>query len=313
MVRPRSAWIVDRRDFLKIGASALGGLAAHGIDLQAQRPFRFGLVTDSHYADADPLGTRFYRESLGKMREAVDRLRDAQVAFLGVLGDIKDMAPRETEARTLSHLRAIEAEIQRFGGPTYHVLGNHDMDNISKPQMLSAITNTGIGAHRSYYAFSRGGIRFVAIDACYVENGADYDHGNFDWKDTWVPQAELDWIEQELAAAREPVIVLAHQRLDAEGDVFVKNSPDVRAALERSRKVLAVFMGHDHAGASAVVNGIHYYTQRAVVEGSGPDNNAYTLVGVDADRNITVTGFRRAVSQRLPSSLRAKRLHRIDA
>ena len=77
------------------------------------------------------------------MREAVDRLRDAQVAFLGVLGDIKDMAPKETEARTLSHLSAIEAEIQRFGGPTYHVLGNHDMDNISKPQMLAGITNTG--------------------------------------------------------------------------------------------------------------------------------------------------------------------------
>lgn len=307
MVRQHYGWIVDRRDFLKVGASALGGLAAHGIGLQAQRPFRFGLVTDSHYADADPLGTRFYRESLGKMREAVDRLRDAQVAFLGILGDIKDMAPKETEARTLSHLSAIEAEIQRFGGPTYHVLGNHDMDNISKPQMLAGITNTGIGADRSYYAFSRGGIRFVVIDACYVENGADYDHGNFDWKNTWVPRAELDWIGQELAAAREPVIVLAHQRLDAEGDVFVKNSPDVRAAFEHSGKVLAVFMGHDHAGASAVVNGIHYYTQKAVVEGSGPGNNAYTLVDVDADRNITVTGFRRAVSQYLRSS------HRVTA
>lgn len=295
----RSTWIVDRRDFLKVGASALGGLAAYGIGLQAQRPFRFGLVTDSHYADADPVGTRFYRESLGKMREAVDRLRDAQVAFLGVLGDIKDMAPKETEARTLSHLSAIEAEIQRFGGPTYHVLGNHDMDNISKPQMLAGITNTGIGAHQSYYAFSRGGIRFIAIDACYVENGADYDHGNFDWKNTWVPRAELRWIEQELAAAREPVIVLAHQRLDAEGDVFVKNSPEVRTAFEQSRKVLAVFMGHDHAGASTVVNGIPYYTQKAVVEGSGSDNNAYTVVDIDADRNITVTGFRRAVSQRL--------------
>jgi hypothetical protein len=171
------------------------------------------------------------------------------------------------------------------------------MDNISKPQMLAGITNTGIAKNRSYYAFSRGGLRFVVLDACYLDDGADYNHGQFDWRQTWVPSAELAWLEQELAASREPVIVLAHQRLDAEGDVFVKNSPAVRDALERSQKVLAVFMGHDHAGAYNQVHGIHYYTQKAIVEGTGPEHNAYTIVDVDAARNVTVTGYRAAASR----------------
>ena len=289
-------WTIDRRHFLKASVGALAGLARLG----DQTPVRFGLVTDSHYADADPLGTRFYRESLVKMREAVTTLRREGVSFVGVLGDIKDMAPKESEDRTLAHLTAIEAEIQTFGGPTYHVLGNHDMDNISKPQMLAGITNTGIAKDRSYYAFTQQGLRFVALDACYLENGQPYDHGNFDYRDTWVPAAELDWLGRELSSSSLPVIVLAHQRLDGESTLHVKNSADVRAVLERSKNVLAVFTGHDHPGAYNLMNGIHYYTQKAVIEGSGEANNAYTTVSVDKALNITVTGYRMAVSKELP-------------
>ena len=293
-------WTIDRRDFLKASVGALAGLARLE-RLGDQTAVRFGLVTDSHYADADPLGTRFYRESLIKMREAVATLRREGVSFLGVLGDIKDMAPKESEDRTLAHLTAIEAEIQRFGGPTYHVLGNHDMDNISKPQMLAGITNTGIAKDRSYYAFTHQGLRFVTLDACYLENGQPYDHGNFDYRDTWVPAAQLDWLNGELTSSSSlPVIVLAHQRLDGEGTLHVKNSAEVRAVLERSKKVLAVFMGHDHPGAYNHLNGIHYYTQKAVIEGSGEANNAYTIVSVDKALNITVTGYRMAVSKELP-------------
>jgi hypothetical protein len=289
-------WSINRRDFLKASAGALAGLSRFG----QRAPVRFGLVTDSHYADADPLGTRFYRESLVKMREAVATLRRERVSFLGILGDIKDMAPKEPESRTLAHLAAIEAEIQRFGGPTYHVLGNHDMDNISKPQMLAGITNTGIPRDRSYYAFTHEGLRFITLDACFLESGQPYDHGNFDYRDTWVPASELEWLGGELASSPLPVIVLAHQRLDGESTLHVKNSADVRAVLEQSKKVLAVFMGHDHPGAYTLMNGIHYYTQKAVIEGSGETNNAYTTVSVDRALNITVTGYRMAVSKELP-------------
>jgi metallophosphoesterase superfamily enzyme len=285
---------------LKVSAGALAGLAAAGDRFCTQAPVRFGLVTDSHYADADPVGARFYRESLAKMREAVTILRGEKVSFLGILGDIKDMAPKEPEARTLAHLAAIEAEIQRFGGPTYHVLGNHDMDNLSKPQVLAGITNTGIPRDRSYYAFGHQGLRFIVLDACYLGNDQPYDHGNFDYRNTWVPADELAWLDRELTASVDPVIVLAHQRLDAEGPLHVNNSADVRAVLERSKKVLAVFMGHDHPGAYNQVNGIHYYTQKAIVEGSGEAQNAYTIVTVDPVMNITVTGYRMAVSKDLP-------------
>lgn len=301
----RETWVVDRRDFLKFSAGALAGLALGGATglpgAEPPRPaLRFGLVTDSHYADNAPAGTRYYRESLAKMREAVERLRTEKAAFLAHLGDIKDMVAREPDTRTLAHLAAIEAEIQKFGGPTYHVLGNHDMDNLSKTQALAHLTNTGIAKDKSYYAFSQGGVCFIVLDACHLPDGRDYDHGNFDWRKSHIPPAELDWLGRELAAAREPVIVLAHQRLDADGqDATMTNSREVRAALEKAGKVLAVFTGHDHPGGYSKINGIHYYTQKAMVEGSGPESNAYTLVEVAPEGDITVTGYRKAVGRKL--------------
>jgi hypothetical protein len=278
---------------------AAGNRRLGAADESRRARFRFGLVTDPHYADADPKDARFYRESIGKMREAVDRLRAERVEFLAELGDLKDMAPGEPDTRTLSHLAAIEREFQRFGGPAYHVLGNHDMDNLSKPQVLASIANTGIAAGCSYYAFSHGGVRFLTVDTNFMHDGRDYDHGNFDWRDIHLPPPELAWLRGELAAATEPIIVFGHQRFDGDGEVQVVNRVQVREVLENSGKVLAVFQGHDHKGAYSLINGIHYYTLKAMIEGSGAENNAYAVVDVRPDLTLTITGYRRAVSMGL--------------
>ena len=309
-VAPQAEWKIDRRDFLKVSSASLFGLVVGGCVStpnfrSVQLPLRFGLITDPHYADTPSKGKRFYRESLGKVREAVDRIRAERVAFLAELGDFKDMEAGETAARTLSHLIAIEREFQRFGGPTYHVLGNHDMDNLSKTQVMTAITNTGIAGDRTYYGFSKGRIRFIVLDATFDQNGRDYDHGNFDWKDANVPPAQLDWLAKELTTATDPVIVFVHQRLDGDGHASIKNRAAVRARLESSGKVLAVFQGHDHPGAQSEINGIHYYTLKAVVEGSGAENNSYAVVEVAPDLGLTVTGFRRATGMMMSHGARA--------
>ncbi len=299
-----SPWLVDRRDFLKASSAALFGLVAGrastsiGGTTSGPDGCRFGLVTDMHYADAPTKGssTRYYRQSLDKTREAVARLRMHNPAFLAILGDMKDMVSGEADTKTLSYLVAIEAEIRRFGGPTYHVLGNHDMDNLSKKQVLSTITNTGIATSRAYYAFSRGGIRFITLDACCKKDGTDYDHNNFDWKDTCVPAPQLDFLRSELKTSKEPVNIFVHQRLDGTAAECIRNAAEVRTILESSGKVLAAFHGHDHKGGHSQIKGIHYYTLIAVVEGTGEANNSYAMVEVQPDLTIAITGYRRAVS-----------------
>jgi hypothetical protein len=297
--KPSGSWVISRRVFLRCTAgAALASLSCTPGNLSARRgpAVRFGIVTDCHYADADPVGTRFYRESLGKLSECVGRMNAEKGDFLVELGDFKDENRPPVEATTLLHLQKIEAVFQRFHGRRYHVLGNHDMDSISKQQFLSRVENTGVRGGRSYYSFDVKGLHCIVLDANYRFDGSDYDHGNFDWTDAHIPATEFDWLRQDLAASRSPVVVFVHQLLDGTGSVYVKNAPEVRQILEASGTVLAVFQGHHHPGAYSHINGIHYYTLKGMIEGHGEDNNAYAVVEVHPDLNITVTGYRRAPS-----------------
>jgi len=259
------------------------------------------MVTDPHYADCDARGTRFYGESVAKMRECVELMRRERVEFLIELGDFKDQDEPSVEANTMRYLVEIEAEFQRFGGPTYHVLGNHDMDSLSKSQFLAAIDNTGIDAEASYYSFDHGGLHFVVLDANFMADGAPYDHDNFDYRDTNIPPAQLDWLAQDLGATDAPTLLFVHQRLDGEGSAFINNADEVRMLLRRRGNVVAAFHGHDHAGGHNLIDGVHYYTLRAVVEGSGPESSSYAIVEVTG-AGLAVTGYRRAVTQELPGT-----------
>ena len=260
---------------------------------------RFGIVTDCHYADADTVGTRFYRYSLDKLGECVEAMNEQQVDFIVELGDFKDQDSPPAEQKTLSYLQAVESVFCKFDGPTYHVLGNHDQDSLSKVQFLTNIENTGIDPGRSYYSFDSNGVHFVVLDANYKSDGTDYDHGNFDWTDANVPPAELQWLRRDLAASSGPVIVLIHQLLDGAGSHYVNNAAEVRQILEQSGRILAVFQGHYHDGGYSLIEGIHYYTLKAVVEGPGQKNNSYAIVEIRPDISITVTGYRKAVAKQL--------------
>jgi len=258
------------------------------------------MVTDCHYADAEARGTRHYRQSLAKLDECAERMNAEKVDFLIELGDFKDQDARPIEENTIAYLRAIEAVYRKFTGPRYHVLGNHDQDSISKQQFLANVENTGIARDKGYYSFDVKGVHFAVLEANYRADGVDYDHGNFDWTDANIPPAELEWLERDLAASQGPAIIFIHQLLDGTGPHYVKNAPQVRKLIEGSGKVAAVFQGHLHKGAYSRINGIHYYTLKAVVEGPGEQNNSYALVEVRGGGDIVVTGYRKAASKYLP-------------
>jgi predicted phosphodiesterase len=299
-------WITTRRAFLKTSAATLAGIALAPLSCTqctipggSRRTTRFGIFTDSHYADADTVGSRYYRHSLDKLTECVELMNDQKVDFLVELGDFKDQDNPPIEQKTINYLRAVEKIFQKFNGPTYHVLGNHDMDSISKEQFLTNVENTKIEPGKSYYSFDFNVSHFVILDANYKSDGTEYNHGNFNWTDANIPPAELNWLKEDLAAARGPTIIFIHQLLDGTGAVYVNNAADIRRILEQSGKVMAVFQGHHHEGSYSYIEGIHYYTLKAMVEGPGPKNNSYSIVEILPDQSITVTGYRKAVSKQL--------------
>lgn len=292
---------IARRSFIETTVTILGGIPLSGIMLSGDnaRPVRFGIFTDSHYADRDHHGSRYYRESLKKLSECVELMNDQKVDFLIELGDFKDQGNPPEKDETLRFLDLIEKEFSLFRGRRFHVLGNHDHDSISKGEFLERIINTGFAKAAAYYSFNINSVHFIVLDANYSSDGIPYNRGRFDWTDAYVPERQLSWLRKDLKTNKLPTVVFLHHRLDASGDNSIygpRNADEVRKILEDSGKVLIVFQGHEHAGALNRINGITYYTLKGMVEGSGPENNSYAIAEIGRDLSVTIKGYRKATS-----------------
>lgn len=297
---------MNRKKFILSSATLIAGAKiplAKQNTTNGKPQLRFGIVTDLHYADRDAAGTRYYRQSLQKLGECVELMNQEGVDFLVELGDFKDQNASPEEKETLHFLQTIESKLREFNGPVYHVLGNHDMDSIMKDQFLNTISNSGFSKAQNYYSFNAGAFHFVVLDANYTREGVSYNKGNFDWKDCYIPEDQLRWLEEDLRRNARPTIVFVHQQLDRPAfesahDIFCPHNADhVRHILEKSGKVLAVFQGHYHEGSFNILNGIPYYTLKAVIEGDGTVNNSYAIVEIGQHSEIVIRGYRKAVTK----------------
>lgn len=298
--------MTTRRQFIRNGSGVLLGVAGvtgAGSALAAETDaapkeektpaLRIGLFADAHYADRDPAGTRFYRESAAKMREVVGVFRKEKVDFVVELGDLIDSAP-DVEAE-IGYLRTIEKVFAGAAKERHYVFGNHCISALTKAEFLA-----NSGARKGYYAFDHGGFHFVILDACFRSDMKPYGRENAKWTDTNIPLLEREWLQSDLAKTEGKTIVFAHQRLDQEPDspYSVKQSPEVRGILENSGRVAVVFQGHSHENELNTVGGIHYCTLCAMIEGSGEENNAYGVLEIFADGTMALRGFRRQKSYR---------------
>ena len=278
-----------------VGRSAKA--ATKGGVKRGRKTLRFGIFTDSHFSDTPTRGTRFYRDSENKMREAIETFNRSDLDFIIELGDMKDMPPSADPKQTLQDLARIEGVFREFDGATYHALGNHDMDSISKEEFLAATTNTGRAKGRSYYSFVARGVRCIVLDANFNSDGTPYCRGNFDWKSAMIPAEQLQWLDEELSAhPKQPTLVFLHQLLDSfsniNKNVCVNNADAVREILERHSQVRAVFQGHHHAGHYSHRAGIHYITLQGMIERAAPTHNSYAIVEFSPSGEFIIDGFK---------------------
>lgn len=287
--------LFSRRAFLHHHALVLAGFGASKIiaaEPDAKPLLRAGLMTDLHYADKEPTKTRFYREALAKLDEAVEVMNREKPALVIELGDFIDQA--DSVEREIEWLKTMESHFAQLSMPRHYVLGNHCVGTLTKQEF--AAHTKGPGGHA---AFEENGVTFLILDACFREDGTPYERKNFNWQDANLPKVELAWLEASLAKAGGPVVVFAHQRLDMDKAHAVRNAAEVRALLEKSGKVLAVFQGHSHKNDYQQIAGIHYTTLVAMVEGSGMENNGYSMLDIMADGSLRLNGFRRQLNRTL--------------
>ncbi len=279
---------IGRRAVLQGGTLLLGAttMPSQLFSAEETAALRIGLVTDMHYADKAPAGTRHYRETLDKVQEAGLHFEKHKIQMLVELGDFIDAA--DTVATEQKYLKTINREFSAICKQRHYVLGNHCVDTLTKNEFLG-----GVEQQKSYYSFDQGGIHIVILDACFRSDGVAYQRKNFKWTDANIPAAELEWLKADLQGTTLPVIVFAHQRLDVQNNHGVKNNAAVRKILEADGNVLAVFQGHSHQNDLKEIGGIHYCTLRAMVEGAGEANNGYSLLEVTPTGAIKIQGFRK--------------------
>ena len=160
--------MMNRRLFLKRTCGGVLLLAASPSLIscdQQQRPVRFGVVTDLHYSRREPYGTRYFPQTMEKLKEAIKVFNNSNLDFVIELGDLKDQDNVPQREQTITYLDEIEKEFQTFRGPVYHVLGNHDMDSISKEDFLQHTSNHGDADKKTYYSFTCNNIKFIVLDA----------------------------------------------------------------------------------------------------------------------------------------------------
>ena len=223
---------ISRRRFLAAaGAFSLTIPLRMSAQPQPGGPLRFGVITDVHQD--------VMHDGVERITAFVDAMRAEKVDFIAQLGDF--CVPHERNRKFLEAWN-------RFEGPKYHVIGNHDTDGGFKSEQTVAYW----GMPARHYGFDAGGVRFVVLD------GNDPGGKGRGYK-RFVAQPQLDWLAGELKATDRPVVVMIHQPLESVGGV--ENQEAVRAVLEASRAggkpgVVACLTGHLHQDYVRTINGI---------------------------------------------------------
>jgi len=211
----------NRRHFLTTCAGALCTLPVPALAAAGEGKVRFGLITDIHQD--------VMHDGPQRLSRFITAITEEKVDFIVQLGDF--CVPHERN-------RVFLDEWNKFGGPRYHVLGNHDTDGGYQREQTVAF----LGMPGRFYRFDHLGVRFIALDGN-DRGGTTKGYPKF------IAADQLEWLRRELDEATMPVIVLIHQPLESAGGV--DNGGEVRAVLENSRRegrpgVAAVLTGHMH-------------------------------------------------------------------
>jgi len=131
---------LGRRAFLRNGTLVLAAASLSWEKLLAEDEssgLRVGMITDLHYADKPPAGSRYYRETLSKLEEAAKQFEQDKPSFVVELGDLIDAADSvEVEQ---GYLKTINREFSAICKERHYVLGNHCVDTLKKEEFLEPV------------------------------------------------------------------------------------------------------------------------------------------------------------------------------
>ncbi len=271
---------------------------------QADEPIiSFGLIADVQYCNCDKTGSRYYRNSLPKLEEAIGGLNAADLDFIINLGDLIDRDFKSFEP-VLNILKNSRHRI-------YHLHGNHDYNvrNGYKKKICDLLTGKD-----SYYSFSRYGFRFIALNSCEIStysgsrrsavvardmitrlSNKGYPNA-FEWNGG-MSEDQIEWLRSELENAsinNEYVLVFSHHTVEPAGTHNIYNREEILELISAYDNIIAWFCGHDHSGGYGNFNRTHFVILHGMVETA--ESNAWAIVEI-YDNKLWIKGRGREKSQ----------------
>ena len=268
---------------------------------------KIGLVADPQYADNPAAGKRHYRESLRKLKEAIDTFNNQNVDIVQNLGDIIDMEWRSYDS-IIPIYENLDPNIDN-----YHLLGNHDF-SVDSSQSLNLLETLSMPDY--YYSYEKKGWRFIVLDATdysYFSN-SHHNHdinrinsyfdntigksNNHRWNSA-IGEIQQSWLRKELENAElsgQKIIIFSHmpiRPLSSEHNLW--NDYEIVEIIENSSNVVAFISGHNHAGDYELKNGVHYITISGMVDTL---TGSYGILEI-YDEGLVLTGYGNQKSFRL--------------
>ncbi len=230
---------MKRRAFLSKSAIMGGAVAFPWTPFSANakaKKLQIGLIADLHHD--------VMHDGEQRLAAFIEKANDYKSDFIVQMGDF---------CRPYDYNLGLLKEWERYNGPKYHILGNHDTDGgFTREQAMDFW-----GMKERYYSFDHHGLHFVVLD------GNDPNPKPWSGYNRFINKEQQDWLREDLAKTNLSTFVFSHQTLENE-DGGVANLKDIQKILEdanrqaRGTKVVASLCGHHHTDYMTEINGIYY-------------------------------------------------------
>ena len=261
--------------------------------LSAKSEVKIGFITDVHHG--------YCSDALDRLNVFIKEASSRKLDFIVQGGDFCYATKEAQECIDLWN---------SYKGEKYHVLGNHDMDKVSKKEAMEFF-----GMDKNYYSFDKGDFHFVVMDGNYIlKDGEykDYGHANFyieQQNRSLVNPEQIEWLKQDLEKTDKQTIIISHQAFDEIWDGW--SSPSrfaVRKVINDAnnrtdyQKVIACFCGHHHVDDHSYINNVHYFQMNSasyfyVGDGFGSDgskamykDSIFAFLSIDPSGHISIEG-----------------------
>ncbi len=252
---------------------------------------RIGVVTDIHCGP--DMDTRLGTQASVQLDLFCEAMRVFRPDIIVDLGDrINDTDPGRDRERTVW----TRSMLRRVGVPVLHLLGNHDVVNLPKAELVALLDKRGPSEYLDW-----GGLRLILLDS---------QDPMFDGVGGTVGMEQIAWLRRAVTDSPGPCMVFCHHPLDEQEVAshwffgarphlaHAVNRAGVRSVLEECGRVRAVLNGHMHWTRRTTISGIPYVTLGSLVDcaltDGRPAGTHAEVVVADTAVSVRVHGARPA-------------------